>query len=149
MYPQAVEKLCNFYQSLRVEDVSHLGEIYHEDVTFTDPVHSVNGLSQLKQYFSSICSDEVEYRFDIDNVVVSSCNTQAFLQWVMHYSHPKLSSNRPLQLIGSSVLRYDERVQHQQDYYDLGAMIYEHIPVMGWCVKRLKERLELKHEANL
>lgn len=142
MYPPAVENLCAFYRSLKLEDVPNLGKIYHDDVVFTDPVHEVKGLVDLKHYFNAICLDDVEYGFDIAHVMVSSCQQQAFLQWDMHYRHPKLSNNRSLQLSGSSFIRFDERVTYQQDYYDLGAMIYEHIPIMGWLIKRIKQRLE-------
>ena len=36
---------------------------------------------------------------------------------------------------------YLDKVYYQQDQYDLGAMIYEHIPVIGPVVRFLKRRL--------
>ena len=46
-------------------------------------------------------------------------------------------------LDGASHLRLaDNRIAYQRDYYDLGAMLYEHIPLLGGAVRAVKARLK-------
>ena len=60
----------------------------------------------------------------------------------MHYSHPRIRRGAALVLEGTSLLQHDsEKVSYQQDYYDLGAMLYEHLPMMGPAIRLLKKRL--------
>jgi len=35
----------------------------------------------------------------------------------------------------------DNRVIRHHDLFDAGAMLYEHLPVMGWAIHKVKERL--------
>ena len=40
-----------------------------------------------------------------------------------------------------SHIRFEERINYHRDYYDLGEMLYEHIPLYGWFTRQLKTRL--------
>ena len=44
---------------------------------------------------------------------------------------------------GVSLLRLDKKIIEHHDYYDLGAMVYEHIPLFGGVVKGVKKRIGL------
>ena len=35
----------------------------------------------------------------------------------------------------------DDKIIVHQDFFDGGAMLYEHLPVMGWAIRKLKERM--------
>ena len=41
---------------------------------------------------------------------------------------------------GVSKLEFNEKIYKHQDFYDLGAMLYEHIPVLGSLVKIIKTK---------
>jgi hypothetical protein len=60
----------------------------------------------------------------------------------MTYAHPRLQRGQELTLEGISQLRFaDRRIIYQRDYYDLGAMLYEHLPLVGQVVRGIKRRL--------
>jgi hypothetical protein len=42
-----------------------------------------------------------------------------------------------------SYLQFDKagKVRYHRDYFDLGAMLYEHLPLLGSLVKTIKRRL--------
>jgi hypothetical protein len=45
-------------------------------------------------------------------------------------------------LNGVTELRFtDGKVQSHYDHYDLGAMLYEHLPVMGSLIKLVKSKV--------
>jgi len=47
-------------------------------------------------------------------------------------------------LDGISVIRFDEEdlVVYHRDYFDVGAMVYEHVPVVRFFVRQVKKRLQ-------
>ena len=134
-----VDKLCSFYTHFNASKIPDLGEIYDAKVAFVDPLHKVDGLPALKAYFSHLCDDQGQYRFAITHKLVNQ--NQGFIRWVMHYSHPKLASGKPLQLVGGSLLHFDQRITAQEDFYDMGAMVYQHIPLLGWAVRKVNHHL--------
>ena len=48
---------------------------------------------------------------------------------------------QPITLQGCSCLHWRDRVHFHQDYFDAGALLYEHLPVMGTAIRWLKGRL--------
>ncbi len=61
----------------------------------------------------------------------------------MTYSHPKLRAGEKIQVMGNSLLRFDQnRVYFHRDYVDMGAMLYEHVPLLGAAIRYLKRRMQ-------
>ena len=45
-------------------------------------------------------------------------------------------------LPGVSYLTFEDgKIREQRDYYDLGAMLYEHVPLVGYVIDKIKQRL--------
>ena len=68
------------------------------------------------------------------------------LTWVMHYSHPRLNSGKPIRVEGASLLRMEvedglHKVSFHKDYFDGGSLIYEQVPVLGRLIKGLKNQV--------
>ncbi len=118
-----------------------LDTMYHPDICFTDPAHSLKGIPALKQYFASLYENVRSIRFIFDTRMMSG--NLAFVTWTMELSHPPLSKGRSISVDGCSHLSFapDGRVIFHRDYFDLGAMIYEHLPVVGGLIRTLKRRL--------
>lgn len=149
---ELVEQLIRLYTQFDEQKLASLSDVYASDVTFTDPVHSTEGLEALEQYFRSTLSGTTQCCFHFQPPIV--LNRQAVLEWRMDYSHPKLRKGQKLCLMGISTLEAapekatsgagQMRIVSHRDYYDLGAMLYEHVPILGRVVTSLKERL--KHD---
>ena len=136
-----IEQFISFYQSLDQQNLSQLPSIYGEDVRFVDPVTEINGIAALTGYFEDLLAQTTQCDFTINNTHQSADNS-VVLEWSMEYKHPKLKGGRLLTIDGISLLQLEHnKVVYQRDYYDMGAMLYEHIPVIGLCVKWLKRRL--------
>lgn len=138
-YPRWLDTFLRTYQQLGTNNLHLLNEIYAESVEFQDPMHFVSGLDNLQRYFHNLYSNLKECRFEITDVI--SNDGDAAIYWVMHYRHPKLNSGKTVTVEGHSRLKgYDGRVHYHRDYLDLGAMLYEQIPVIGAFVKQVKRR---------
>ncbi len=134
-------RLCDFYRHLDMSLLPQLSRIYHPHVVFIDPVSHYDGVDALERYFAQLLKKVNYCRFDIQPALVQG--DEASLFWRMEYSHPSLKKGHAMSLNGASHLRLAEnRIIYQRDYYDLGAMIYEHVPMLGGAVRAIKTRLK-------
>jgi hypothetical protein len=49
-------------------------------------------------------------------------------------------------VMGNSHIVFNEEnlVSYHRDYFDMGEFIYDHVPVLNFVVKKVKERLKSK-----
>ena len=115
-----------------------LASIYAPDVVFVDPLGRIEGLENLSHYFSGVYRNVTSCRFDyLDECRMDS---KTSIKWDMYFQHPKLAGGSEIEVRGVSLLEFTDKVQYHEDIYDVGALMYEHIPVIGGSVKWLKRR---------
>lgn len=138
-YPVWLVDFLTVYQQLGTDNLSQLENIYHQDVTFIDPIHQVNGIDNLLGYFHNLYTNVLFCNFVINDVFFSK--NKAAIYWTMDYSHKKLNNAKTITVQGHSLLKMsDDKVAYHRDYVDVGAMLYEHIPLLGKVVKAVKSR---------
>ncbi|MGO1247506.1 MAG: nuclear transport factor 2 family protein [Oceanisphaera sp.] len=135
----ALAVFCREYQQLSGERLSVLREIYAPDIHFQDPAHQIQGIEALVEYFDGLFSNVTQCQFEITQVMEQA--PAAFIRWTMTFAHPQLNGGKTVSIPGVSYLEFAEQVTVHRDYFDLGAMIYEQVPVLGALVKILKRRL--------
>ena len=136
-----IRDFVSLYQSLDKHNLHRLDELYHSDVVFTDPLHTIEGLESLKQYFAGMYENLLHISFDIHRVVTHG--NQACVEWTMSYAHSKLKGGNTLKVQGMSWLTVEEKITHHRDYFDAGQMLYEQLPLMGAAIRLLKNRMAL------
>jgi SnoaL-like domain len=134
-----IEEFKALYSRFDSSTPEQLGRLYSRDVVFIDPVHQTQGLDALKTYFAGFCSPETACQFNFYNQVVTA--EQAFVQWTMNYSHARLNHGKTLTLNGGTLIKFTNLIHTHEDFYDMGAMIYQHIPLLGWAVKKINRRI--------
>jgi SnoaL-like domain len=134
-----VEEFKQLYQTFDSEFTAQLGKLYSAAIVFKDPIHQLNGLSALTNYFAGFCNPATHCQFEFTNQILS--DDQAFFQWQMNYSHPQLKNGQALTLNGSTLIKFNSHIIYHEDFYDMGAMIYQHLPIMGWAVKKINARI--------
>lgn len=136
-----MEKFLEVYQQLNSTNLQLLRSVYAENVRFEDPVHEINGLDNLIRYFEGMYADIESIRFDFGKQIVNG--DEACVQWDMHFRHKKLRSGGAITVPGMSYIVFDNdnKVCEHRDYFDLGSMLYEHIPVLGLMVGAVKRRM--------
>lgn len=130
------------FAALDASNLDRLGELYSDNVLFRDPLHEVRGLTELRRYFAELYANVSELRFDFhgfDQVREG----EGYLRWTMSYRHPRLARGETIQIEGCSHLRWEgDKVHQHRDYFDAGALLYEHLPVLGSAIGWLKRRLQ-------
>lgn len=129
------------FQQLDKDHLELLDRMYAEDIKFIDPAHSLTGLDEVKNYFSKLYQNVDSITFVFDNELVSE--HQATLEWTMNFTHPRLANNRKITVSGCSWLKFSEdgKVIYHRDFFDLGAMLYEHIPLLGRIINKIRQGL--------
>ena len=139
VWPQWLENFVEVYQKLNTNNLALLSSIYHEDVIFIDPLHQVEGLSDLHKYFAALYENLTQCDFVIHEVIFDG--NQAAIYWHMAYKHPKLNRGKEVFVSGSSrISGEDNKVIYHRDYLDVGTMLYEQLPVIGRIIKWIKAK---------
>lgn len=136
-----IDEFINKINSLEKNNIRNiLLDIYTDDVLFIDPVKTLRGLEELTEYFENLYKSVNKCHFTIEKYRPNGvCHS---LQWVMHLEHAKISRNREIIIEGASFIEFkDNKVCYHRDYYDLGALVYEHIPVLGPIISKVRHAI--------
>lgn len=135
-----LSKLKAYYETFDQASFECLKDIYAKEVVFADPLHKIQGVEALEAYFRETCTNLTYCRFIFTEEIVN--DTSACLKWQMEYSHKSLKNNARLSLTGTSIIQFSaENVTSQEDFYDMGSMLYEHIPLLGGAIRLIKSRM--------
>lgn len=137
----SLETFLMVYRKLNAQNVHLLEQIYSADISFIDPAHKIEGLVALKRYFSELYQNVSSVSFSFTHH--QQRENEAYIQWRMTLRHPRLNSNREIIVPGASYLNFNEmdKVCYHRDYFDLGTMLYEQLPLLGRIIKRIKRSL--------
>ncbi len=134
----AIENFKAYYRNpLRSYGLT-LSDVYHDGVVFVDPVHRLQGLDALSSYFEKMFHSLKECRFEYLDEVIGE--NSAYIKWDMHFHHPRISSE-VITLRGVTHIGFDDKITYHEDFYDMGSMLYEHLPVMGRLTRYVKSRV--------
>ncbi|MDE1196126.1 transcriptional regulator [Pseudomonas sp. Bc-h] len=129
------------FAELDKDNLHLLGELYSEDIAFADPLHEVHGLHDLRKYFADLYANVSDLQFEF-HAFDQVREGKGYLRWTMTYRHPRLNQGEPIAVQGCSHLLWTEhKVFQHRDFFDAGALLYEHLPVMGRMIGWLKRRL--------
>ena len=137
-----LQRFAEEFARLNAGNLERLADLYSADVHFTDPLHEVCGLDELQRSFSELYANVEQLHFEfISHDLVA--DGQGYLRWVMSYRHPRLNRGRLISLEGCSLLRWNAegKVERHRDYFDAGALIYQHVPLLGSAIRWLQRRL--------
>lgn len=135
-----VAKVMDFYSDFSKESVPLIESIYTQDIEFVDPVHTLTGILALKAYFKRMATNMLYYEMHYTDVIESEGS--AHLTWEMTFVHKSLNGGKPIMVRGMSFLKFTSKVYYHEDRYDLGALVYEQVPLLGKFIRLLKKRMQ-------
>lgn len=132
--PLLVSQMKSVFARLTPGMVMPMADLYAPEVVFEDPLHRIVGRDALGAYFNRLNARIESADFVFGPQVVGT--NDAALTWTMTIRLRR--SRQTIVVPGVSVLQFGERITYQRDYFDVGAMFYERIPLLGWFLRRLK-----------
>lgn len=134
------ERVKEAYQALGSDNIADVGSLYATDIYFEDPTHAVQGKPSLMRYFSNQFKNLETCSFKFHSTIVNE--TDIFMTWTMILNHSKLRGGETIRVEGTSYLRTrNGKIYYHRDYFDMGAMLYEHLPLIGQIIQYFKKRL--------
>ena len=133
--------LVDAYQSLGEGDSSKVAALYAEDIYFEDPTQGIQGKSALMSHIDSTFLNIENFSFKSHKTLAG--DTDVFISWTQIFTHKRLAGGKTIRVEGSTYLKTrNGRIYYQRDYIDLGAVVYENLPIIGAVIKRLRSRLK-------
>jgi len=92
-------------------------------------------IAAIEAYLLRTAREAESVRTTIDDVAVSG--SDCYVRWTMVIKTRNMRGGLPLTNVGMTQLRFDRegRIILHQDFWDPGAGIYQHIPVLGPAVR--------------
>jgi len=145
MSQQRSKLIRSTFNGLRQDTLSLLDAFYDPSIVFEDPVGKIEGLKGMKKYYENMYKNVQEIRFDfVDEVVQGPAHVAV---WEMHLKAKGLNGGEEVILLGNSLIKFDSgsgKVIYHRDYFDMGEMVYEHIPVLGTIIRAIRKRFEVE-----
>jgi len=138
-----IEFTKKFFNYLNPATMNLVDDFYHPDSILLDPIGRQVGRKEVKDYYASIYGPVTSIVFEFGETIEQG--DRMSLPWTMHFKSKKLKRNKLISVEGISMIRFDKETGqaiHHQDYYDVGAMVHEHIPVIGGLFRWVKKKLD-------
>ncbi|MBD1584049.1 nuclear transport factor 2 family protein [Pseudoalteromonas sp. S16_S37] len=134
-----IARFIDMYNVLSADNLSPLEQVYHDDIQFIDPLHKVNGLSQLRAYFANMYANVRSIHFDITETF--NVEDNGFVYWQMRFQHKRINGGKEVVVNGHSHLRFkDDKIIYHQDYFDAAAMLYRNLPLLKQLIGFIDKR---------
>jgi ketosteroid isomerase-like protein len=134
-----VERARQYFESISLESVQRIDEIYAADAWFKDPFNEVRGAAAIRRIFEHMFVQVQQPRFVVREVVAQG--DDAFMTWDFLFRIRRLGGREQI-IHGGSHLKFgaDGRIRYHRDYWDAAGELYEKLPVLGGLMRLLRKR---------
>ncbi len=137
--------LETFFADLNKDTMFLIDDFYAESFTFIDPVGSLSNRQGMRAYYSNQYQNLISINFDFTSHVIKTTTNgiEEHATWVMTMKHKSIKGGDAVVVDGATHLKRDQAgfVIYHHDYFDVGAFVYEHIPIIGGLVRMVKGKL--------
>lgn len=138
----ALKSYVAFYETLTPETLDRLDSVVAADVVFQDPFNDIQGRDAVRRLFDDMFARLDAPTFEIlGSAVLSHGQRRGVIHWRFSAGMPSRSWR--LDFEGTTIVTFDIDglcVSHV-DFWDPSVPVYEKVPVLGWCVRRVRSLL--------
>ena len=136
-----LERFIDIFRRLDKDSLQLLDELYAPNAIFEDPLHRIEGLPALREYFGKLYNGVISIEFAVGERAQQG--ERGALSWIMTMRHKKLKGGAPIAVHGASFLRFNSAglIVSHRDYFDLGEMLYENIPLLGAAIRLVRRKV--------
>jgi hypothetical protein len=138
----AVDRFVDFISRLSEENIrAKARKVYAVDAYLNDTLKESMGIDRIEAYFIETARAAEEITAKVEDMAESGGNY--YFRWTMNVRFKKFKKGQTLRSIGMSHIRFNAhgQVVLHQDYWDSGSGLFQHLPVVGWLIRRIKARL--------
>ena len=136
----AVQRLVQFFETLKPQDVPRLHELYAAEARFKDPFNEVQGLQAIAHIFAHMFEALDGPHFIVTERIVQG--QQCFLVWDFRFRFKRFDTKTWQTVRGGTHLQFNAQglVTLHRDYWDAAEELYEKLPLVGGLMRWLKRR---------
>ena len=138
----AIEKFVSLFSDLNAPDLAEqVNAAYADEIYFNDTLNTINTRGEMLTYLEHTAENLENYQFELIDHAISGDNL--YLRWTMDIDFTALGKDVESKSIGMSHLKFDDngKIIVHQDYWDSVEAIYQHIPYMGYWVRKARSQL--------
>lgn len=135
---EAVEAYVAWWQGLP-KTLDRTETVFARNGRFVDPFSDIAGSSRIRQHLSKAYGKLGGVRITVTDRAYSG--RVAYLRWCFAFRLG--AQGRPREIIGMSEVHFDDEscVILHYDHWDAAGQVYEHIPLLGSLLRRIKARI--------
>lgn len=116
-------------------------QLYAQEFYFNDTFKTFQNREELSKYLQETA--EMVELTTVDILDVSRSETDYYLRWVMHMKFTAKGRAVDSKSIGMTQIRFNAegKVILHQDYWDGAEGFYQHLPIVGYIVTKIKSNL--------
>ncbi len=139
---QAIERFQGLLSDFKALDFrSRIAEVYAADAFFNDTLKTVHGAAAIESYLAH--SAQAVDGATVDFLSVVSNSGDYYFRWAMKIRFKQFARGEDKHSVGMSHIRFDSegKVVLHQDFWDSTGGFFEHLPALGWMLRRVKKAL--------
>lgn len=134
-----MERLRGFFTRMDAAGIRDgVAGLYAPEAYLNDNLVALEGAPAIADYFAATLARVSSVRVDL--LGMAHAGPDYFVRWQMTIESPQLGDGRPLKSYGMTHFRFDGtgRVLLHRDFWDAGTGLYEHLPVVGSILRRVR-----------
>ena len=139
---RAIERFQNLLSDFKAPDFGQrISEVYAEEVFFNDTIKTVHGVEDVQEYLTA--TGEAIDRGTVEFLDLVSDNGNYYFRWTMTIRFKRFARGQDKRSVGMTHVRFDSagKVVLHQDFWDSAGGLFEHVPALGWMLRRAKKGL--------
>ena len=127
------------FNNLSAGNLGGIRWIYSDDIRFQDPFATVEGIEELTRYFAGAYANVISCNFDFGDPVING--RDVCVPWVMRLRHKSIRNGHEVNVDGiSQIAIHGGKVTSHRDYFDVGQLLYENLPVLGKAIRWIRSQ---------
>ena len=139
---RSVERFQNLLSDFKAPGFNEqIREVYAEDAFFNDTLKTVRGADAIEDYLMAT-AEAIEHG-TVDFLDVVTQNGNYYFRWAMTIRFKRFARGEDKRSVGMTHVRFDSdgKVILHQDFWDSTGGLFEHVPMLGWMLRRAKKGL--------
>ena len=132
-----------FFGPLSEQSVrENLERCYAPSLWFNDTLKTITDRAELGRYMEHTARAVEQCSARIDTWSLSA-EGDVLVRWTMQIRFKRFARGRTTESMGISLLRLDAagRIAFQQDFWNAADGLFQHVPVLGWAIRAIKQRV--------
>lgn len=137
-----VEQFINMLRGIHNENLADMVlNTYADKLYFNDTLNTLNTKEDMLSYLKHTAENLDRYELIILDRAQSGDNI--YLRWRMTMEFTAAGKEIESTSVGMTQLKFDDsgKVVFQQDYWDSVEALYQHLPYVGYIIKKVREKL--------